>query len=135
MPFINNQVSQSLHQCEQLIQQLVQQTQQASHNYQMLLQQEQQNVQRLEELAQREQRAVQMIQTALQGHQTAIQQLQQVSSLCRQVEQMIQIQSNAAFSQTSQTAYNPVFSQAQSTSQGGYQASGIHANTTYRSMQ
>ncbi|MFC4809883.1 hypothetical protein [Paenibacillus sp. GCM10023250] len=88
MPYMNASLSQSLHQCEQIIQQLVNQTQQASQNYQMLLQQEQQNAQQLEQLAQREQRAAQIIQTALQGHQTAIQQLQHITELCRQAEQI-----------------------------------------------
>ncbi|GMK37769.1 hypothetical protein PCCS19_08230 [Paenibacillus sp. CCS19] len=103
MPFNNYSHNPSVQQVEQLVQQLVQQTQQASQNYQQLLQQEQQNAQRLEELAQREQRAAQVIQTALQGHQTAIQQLNQIASLVRQVEQ-------SAHSQA-QYAYNPAFSQ------------------------
>ncbi|WP_240546257.1 hypothetical protein [Paenibacillus artemisiicola] len=92
MQFTNASWSQSLHQCEQIIQQLVNQTHQASQNYQMLLQQEQQNAQQLEQLAQREQRAAQIIQTALQGHQTAIQQLQHVAELCRQAEQLAMTQ-------------------------------------------
>lgn len=127
--FANNQIHQSLHQCEQIVQQLVNQTQQANQNYQLLLQQEQQNAQRLEELAQREQRAVQTIQTALQGHQTAIQQLQQVSQLCRQMEQTIQSQFNASISQTNQNPYvNPSFNQQ-------YQGQPVGSNTSYRSMQ
>ncbi|XID96066.1 hypothetical protein ACF3MZ_08285 [Paenibacillaceae bacterium WGS1546] len=96
-----------------MIQQLVQQTQQASHNYQMLLQQEQQNAQRLEELAHREQRAAQMIQTALQGHQTAIQQLHQVSQLCRQIEHSAQQQVQASASHMNQNPYaNPGYAQS-----------------------
>lgn len=83
----NPSISNQIHQCEQLIGQLINQTQQASQMYQQLLQQEQQNARTLEEIAQKEQRAAQMIQSALQGHQTAIQQMQQVSQICRQIEQ------------------------------------------------
>jgi len=72
--------------CEQLLSQLIQQTQQSTQKYQQMLQQEQQNVAMLEQLAQRERQTVQIIQTALQGHQTALEQLQQASSLCRQLE-------------------------------------------------
>ncbi|RUS45101.1 hypothetical protein [Cohnella sp. AR92] len=123
MQFSNNSASSSLQQCEQIIQQLVHQTQQASHNYQMLLQQEQQNSQRLEDLARREQQAAQMIQTALQGHQTAIQQLQQVSSICRQVEQMVQVQSFApSFAQNNQNQAQSPYSSAS-------------FNSNFRSMQ
>ncbi|WNC12107.1 AMP-dependent synthetase and ligase [Brevibacillus brevis] len=84
--FSNTQsLSAQLAQCEQLIHQLVQQTQQASVKYQQLLQQEQRNAEQLEQLAQRERQAAHIIQTALQGHQTALQQLQQISSLCNQM--------------------------------------------------
>jgi len=100
--YANNQWSHSLHQCEQIVQQLVQQTQQASQNYQQLMQQEQQNAQRLEELAQREQKAAQMIQTALQGHQTVIQQLHQISNLCRQIEMSANTQFNTSIAHTNQ---------------------------------
>nr|WP_286672492.1 hypothetical protein [Cohnella hashimotonis] len=75
-----------------MIQQLVSQTQQASQMYQQLQQQEQQNASRLEELAQREHKAAQIIQQTLHGHQTAIQQLQQVSQICRQLEQTVNMQ-------------------------------------------
>lgn len=85
-PLMHTQtISSQLAQCEQLIQQLVQQTQQASMKYQQLLQQEQRNALQLEQLAQREHQAAQIIQTALQGHQTALQQLHQISSLCNQI--------------------------------------------------
>ncbi|WP_127491984.1 hypothetical protein [Paenibacillus glycanilyticus] len=136
----NNQASQSLHQCEQVIQQLVNQTQQASQNYQMLLQQEQQNAQRLEELAAREQKAAQIIQTALQGHQTAIQQLQQVSQICRQVESMIHTQFNSSVSQSFNThtpSYNTGYASQQpqhSYSNFNSHNDGMHS-TPYRSMQ
>ena len=121
----NNGIQQALQQCEQIVQQLINQTQQASHNYQMLLQQEQQNAQRLEELAQREHRAAQTIQVAMQGHQTAIQQLQHVTQLCRQVEQIAQSQqfNTASFANAQQ--HNPSFSQQ---GIGGY-------NPNFRSMQ
>ncbi|WP_372637675.1 hypothetical protein [Cohnella sp.] len=130
MNYANPQWSQSLHQCEQIVQQLIHQTQQASQNYQMLLQQEQQNAQRLEELAQREQRAAQMIQTALQGHQTAIQQLNQVSNLCRQIEQMAHLQFNASITQSSASQpMNQGFAQPMNS----YNSPGSSAN--FRSMQ
>ncbi|MBN2983120.1 hypothetical protein JW799_18215 [Cohnella algarum] len=91
-----------LHQCQNIVQQLINQTQQATQMYQQMLQQEQQNAARLEELAQREQRAVQMIQTALHGHQTAIQQMNQVSQMCRQLEQSVQHINTQTFSSTVQ---------------------------------
>lgn len=77
---------QQLHQCEQIMQQLVQQTQQGTAMYQQLLQQEQQNAASLEDLVQRERHAAQMIQTAIQHHQQALQQYQQVIHLCSQLE-------------------------------------------------
>lgn len=84
--FSNSQsLSTQLAQCEQLIHQMVQQTQQASVKYQQLLLQEQRNAEQLEQLAQRERQAAHIIQTALQGHQTALQQLQQISNLCNQM--------------------------------------------------
>ncbi len=79
------QNTQSLAQAEQLIQQLMQQTQQASGQYQQLLKQEQENAALLQQIAQREQQAAHIIQTALQGHQTAMQQLQQISGICNQI--------------------------------------------------
>ncbi|MBH5316861.1 AMP-dependent synthetase and ligase [Paenibacillus sp. GSMTC-2017] len=82
--------NQQLAHADQLVQQLIQQTQQASTQYQQLLQQEQQNARTLEQLVHKEQQAVQIIQTALQGHQTAIQQLQQISALCNQATQTTQ---------------------------------------------
>lgn len=104
---------QQLAQAEQLIQQLVNQTQQASAQYQQLLTQEQQNAQMLEQLAQREQHAAQVIQTALQGHQTAIQQLHQISSLCNQISQQstIGIASQAYSNQNNQSGsqYRPSY--------------------------
>lgn len=101
MQIDNNGMHQALQQCEQILQQLVNQTEQASQNYQMLLQQELQNAQQLHELAQREQRAAQIIQNALQGHHTAVQQLQHVSQICRQLEQTAQ----------NQQAFQPVYDQ------------------------
>ncbi|MEC0236812.1 hypothetical protein P4H71_21060 [Paenibacillus kribbensis] len=80
---------QQLHQCEQIMQQLVQQTQQGTAMYQQLLQQEQQNASSLESLVQRERNAAQMIQTAIQHHQQAMQQYQQVIQLCNQLENTI----------------------------------------------
>ncbi|ADM68527.1 hypothetical protein GMA19_00677 [Paenibacillus polymyxa E681] len=80
---------QQLHQCEQIMQQLVQQTQQGTAMYQQLLQQEQQNASSLESLVQRERSAAQMIQTAIQHHQQAMQQYQQVIQLCSQLENSI----------------------------------------------
>jgi regulator of sigma D len=80
---------QQLHQCEQIMQQLVQQTQQGTAMYQQLLQQEQQNASSLENLVQRERNAAQMIQTAIQHHQQAVQQCQQVIQLCNQLENTI----------------------------------------------
>ncbi|MFC5406078.1 hypothetical protein [Cohnella soli] len=129
----NNHSNQSLQQCEQIIQQLVNQTQQASQNYQQLLQQEQQNAQRLEELAHREQKAAQMIQTALQGHQTVIQQLQQVSNLCRQIEHSAQMQFNAGYNQSNQNfAPHSAYTQQQP---NAFQNHNQNFNTGYRSMQ
>ncbi|MCA0755467.1 AMP-dependent synthetase and ligase [Paenibacillus sp. N4] len=81
--------SQLSSQAEQLVQQLIHQTQQASMQYQQLLKQEQENAALLQQIAQREQQASQIIQTALHGHQTAIQQLQQISGLCHQMESSI----------------------------------------------
>jgi uncharacterized membrane protein len=81
--------AQQLRHCEQLLSQLIQQTQQSTRKYQQMLQQEQQNVATLEQLAQRERQAVQIIQTALQGHQTALDQLYQASAICRQLESAV----------------------------------------------
>lgn len=80
---------QQLRQCEQIMQQLVQQTQQGTTMYQQLLQQEQQNASSLENLVQRERNAAQMIQHAIQHHQQAIQQYHQVIQLCSQLENSI----------------------------------------------
>ncbi|MGO4183702.1 AMP-dependent synthetase and ligase [Paenibacillus sp. MCAF9] len=91
----NNQISQQLAHAEQLIQQLVNQTQQASGQYQQLLNQELNNAKALEQIAQREQQAAQIIQTALQGHQTALQQLHQISTICNQLAQSSQTQMTA----------------------------------------
>ncbi|KAF6577865.1 hypothetical protein G9G54_17020 [Paenibacillus sp. EKM212P] len=87
--FNNMAPQQQLHQCEQIIQQLAQQTQQGTAMYQQLLQQEQQNASSLENLVQRERNAAQMIQTAIQDHQKAMQQYQQVIQLCSQLENTI----------------------------------------------
>ncbi|KAF6562441.1 hypothetical protein G9G63_18255 [Paenibacillus sp. EKM202P] len=87
--FNNMAPQQQIHQCEQIIQQLVQQTQQGTAMYQQLLQQEQQNASSLESLMQRERNAAQMIQTAIQDHQKAMQQYQQVIQLCSQLENTI----------------------------------------------
>jgi len=94
-------VNEQLAHCQQLIGQLVQQTQQASAQYQQLLQQEQQNAMQLQQLAQREQQAAQIIQTALQGHQKAIQQLQHVSTICNQVAHSA-LPTNTIFANTNQ---------------------------------
>lgn len=80
-----NPFSQQLAHAEQLIQQLVNQTQQASMQYQQLLNQEKNNALQLEQIAQREHQAASIIQNTLQGHQTAIQQLQQISGICHQI--------------------------------------------------
>ncbi|MGG1660191.1 AMP-dependent synthetase and ligase [Brevibacillus sp. NRS-1366] len=96
------QLSEQLAHCEQLIGQLVQQTQQASAQYQQLLQQEERNAVQLQQIAQREQQAAQMIQTALQGHQKAIQQLQQISSICNQVAHFASL-ANPVFTNPTQT--------------------------------
>lgn len=80
---------QQLRQCEQIMQQLIQQTQQGTTMYQQLLQQEQQNASSLENLVQRERNAAQMIQTAIQHHQQAMQQCHQVIQLCSQLENSI----------------------------------------------
>ncbi|MDP1512632.1 hypothetical protein L8C07_21945 [Paenibacillus sp. CMAA1739] len=87
--FNNMAPQQQIHQCEQIIQQLAQQTQQGTAMYQQLLQQEQQNASSLESLMQRERNAAQMIQTAIQDHQKAMQQYQQVIQLCNQLENTI----------------------------------------------
>lgn len=84
---MNTNFSSQLNQCEQLVQQLIQQTSQASQVYEQLKQQEQQNAIQLEEIAAREKLAVQTIATALQGHQQAVDQMQQVVSICKQIEQ------------------------------------------------
>src|SRR3954465_8871338 len=75
-----------IHQCRQLAQQLIQQTQQANHQYQQMLQNEQQNTQMLEQMMQKERMAVQTIQQSLQGHELAIQRCQEVIAQCNQLE-------------------------------------------------
>lgn len=112
-----NQAYQQLAHAEQLIQQLVNQTQQASVQYQQLLHQEKNNAVQLEQIAQREHQAASIIQTALQGHQTAIQQLQQINAICQQI------------SRTASSSYNtnninniPVYSQSGNQSQ-------LHSNS------
>lgn len=74
-----------LNQIENVVHQLIQQTQQASMQYQQLLKQEQENAAMLQQISQREQQAAHIIQTALQGHQTAIQQLNQITNFCNQI--------------------------------------------------
>ncbi|OBZ17716.1 AMP-dependent synthetase and ligase [Bacillus sp. FJAT-26390] len=103
----NNQISQQIAHAEQLIQQLVNQTQQASGQYQQLLNQELNNAKLLEQIAQREQQAAHIIQTALQGHQTALQQLQQISNICNQIshEQTTNSQVNAYSNMNNQQAF------------------------------
>lgn len=73
-------------QCEQIAQQLIQQTNQANQRYQQMLQKQQQNITALQQMMQKEQEAVQYIQQSLQGHQTAIRQLNQIQQMCRQLE-------------------------------------------------
>ncbi|MBB3110411.1 putative ribosome quality control (RQC) complex YloA/Tae2 family protein [Paenibacillus phyllosphaerae] len=113
-------LSQQIQHVEQVVHQLINQTQQASAVYQQLLQQELQNAQQLEQMARREQQAAQIIQNALHGHEVAIQQMQQVTLLCKQLEQRVQIEQTpyllaqqnaaafapqAAFQQQQQHAY------------------------------
>jgi hypothetical protein len=105
---INQSIQQQLSSCQNLMHQLIQQTQQASSVYQQMLQQEQQNAHLLQQLAQKEQLAAQNIQMALRGHQTAIQQMQQVSQICSQLENTItnsMISNQAAYSTSSMGAY------------------------------
>jgi hypothetical protein len=105
---INQSIQQQLSSCQNLMHQLIQQTQQASGMYEQLLQQEQQNAHMLQQLAQKEQLAAQNIQTALRGHQTAIQQMQQVSHICGQIEDTLtqtMISNQAAYGSTVTGAY------------------------------
>ncbi|MEK4009036.1 hypothetical protein [Paenibacillus sp. FSL H3-0333] len=87
---MNTNSSAQIRECEQIVQQLMAQTQQGTQNYQQLLQQEQQDAAKLQELSQHNSKAIQMIQQALQGHQTAMQQLQQISQSVRSMEQFPQ---------------------------------------------
>lgn len=133
---MNSNHSSQISQSEQIIQQLMTQTQQGTQNYQQLLQQEQEHAAKLQELSQHSNKAIQMIQQALQGHQTAMQQLQQVSQLIRQLEQIPQTAGyNTGGIQrfnTEQQGFNtgiPSFStgnsgnQSFSTGSGGYNSS------------
>jgi hypothetical protein len=75
-----------------------------------------------------------MIQTALHGHQTAIQQLQQVSNICRQVEQMVQVQYNSSFAQNNNQNHmvSPSFTQPLNT----FNSNNTGMNTApFKSMQ
>lgn len=106
---VNQNISNQIQQCEQILNQLMNQTQQASQNYQQLLQQEQQNAAQLDALAQRERQAVQVIQNALHGHQLAMQQMQQATQICKQLEQIQQSQSQlsyGAINQSNQSSYS-----------------------------
>lgn len=114
----NQNWSNQLHQCQNIIQQLINQTQQASQMYQQMLQQEQQNATRLEEIAQREQKASQMIQNVLQGHHTAVQQMQQVAQICRQLEQSAHSFSQQAWSHQVQPSQHQPFGTASYGSMG-----------------
>lgn len=87
---MNTNQSAQIRECEQIVQQLMAQTQQGTQNYQQLLQQEQQDAAKLQELSQHNSKSIQMIQQALQGHQTAMQQLQQISQSVRSLEQFPQ---------------------------------------------
>lgn len=82
-------------QIENIVQQLIQQTQQASAQYQQLLKQEQENAALLQQIAQREQQAAQIIQTALQGHHSAVQQMHNIQNLCNQITQSSMTQSSS----------------------------------------
>lgn len=106
-----NQGSQQLAQAEQLIQQLIHQTQQASMQYQQLLNQEKNNAVQLEQIAQREHQAASIIQSALQGHHTAIQHLQQINAICQQISH------SASVSASYNTSNIPVYSQTNAQSQ------------------
>jgi len=101
----NQNLSNQINQCEQMLHQMMNQTQQASQTYQQLMQQEQQNVSRLEELAQREQKAAQTIQQALHGHEVAMQQMQQLVQMCKQLEHAVQQNNNQQFSSTQYSPY------------------------------
>ncbi|MFP7296186.1 hypothetical protein [Neobacillus niacini] len=97
-----------INQCRNLAQQLIQQTQQASHQYQQMLQNEQQNAQVLEQMIQKERMAVQTIQQSLQGHELAIQRCQEVIAQCNQLERELSAQMSSVGFQ-GQTFVNPSF--------------------------
>jgi len=101
----NQNLSNQINQCEQMLHQLMNQTQLASQTYQQLMQQEQQNANLLEELAQREKQAVQTIEQALHGHEVAMQQMQQMVQICKQLEHAVQQNNNVQFSSTQYSPY------------------------------
>ncbi|NQX47319.1 hypothetical protein HQN87_18465 [Paenibacillus tritici] len=87
---MNSNPSGQIRECEQIIQQLMAQTQQGTQLYQQMLQQEQQDAAKLQELSQHNNKAIQMIQQAMQGHQTAMQQMQQILQTVKSLEQFPQ---------------------------------------------
>jgi hypothetical protein len=87
-----HQIAQQITQCQQMISQLIAQTQHGSALYQQMKQQELQNAQQLQQLAQREQQAAQMLEQALQSHGQALQQMHQCLQICTQLERIVQQQ-------------------------------------------
>ena len=123
---MNTNSSAQIRECEQIVQQLMAQTQQGTQNYQQLLQQEQQDAAKLQELSQHNSKAIQMIQQALQGHQTAMQQLGQISQSVRSMEQFPQtsgFNTHTSIPSFNSVNQNPSMGQSHNTGMGGYNSS------------
>ena len=74
-----------MHECEQMVQLLIQQTTHSYKVYEELRQQEQRNSMQLQELISNEKQAIHAIHTALQSHQQAVAEMQQVVEMYKQI--------------------------------------------------
>jgi len=102
---MQQQMNQLVSQCDQMIRQMVNQTNQNTRTYQQMAQTEEQNARELERLVQREHQTAQTIQNMIRTHEQTIQQLNQLQSLVSQISHsasMISQQNMQMVSQISQ---------------------------------
>jgi len=102
---MQQQMNQLVSQCDQMIRQMVTQTNQNTRTYQQIAQTEEQNARELERLVQREHQTAQTIQNIIRSHEQAIQQLNQLQTLVNQISHsasMISQQNLQMVSQISQ---------------------------------
>lgn len=106
---MHQQVNQLASQCDQMIRQMVTQTNQNTRTYQQIAQTEEQNARELERLVQREHQTAQTIQNIIRSHEQSIQQLNQLQSLVGQISQTASIISNQNWQLSSQFNQSGVY--------------------------